>query len=319
MSDKREHRSWPPQVREQVFLCHTGMETDLIFNRGVDLPGFASYPLLETEDGRELLKHYLVGLVGVARENGLGAILESPTWMANRDRGARLDHSPERLRDANRESIALLEEVRRNAHDCSVLLSANLGPRSDAYAPTERMTADEARRYHAEQLSWLADTAVDLVSGYTVAYPEEATGMVLAARDVGLPAVVAFTVEIDGRLPTGTPLGAAIESVDRATDGYAAYFMINCAHPTHFADVLSDEAPWMARLGGLVANASRCSHAELDEATELDDGDPEELGRELAALQRTFPQIMVLGGCCGTDLRHIERIAAHVTAGRYPN
>ena len=246
MSDERGHLSCLLQAGERVFLCHTGMETDLIFNRGVDLPGFASYPLLGTEDGRELLSHYLVGLVGVARANGLGAILESPTWMANRDRGARLGHSPERLRDANRESIALLDEVRRNESHGPVLLSGNLGPRSDAYAPTERMTAEEARRYHAEQLSWLADTAADLVSGYTIACPEEAAGMVRAARDVGLPVVVAFTVETDGRLPTGTPLGAAIEAVDRATDGYAAYFMINCAHPTHFVDVLSEEASWTA-------------------------------------------------------------------------
>lgn len=199
-------------------------------------------------------------------------------------------------------------QVRDSYGDLPTIISANVGPRADAYAPAEQMSPDEAEDYHTEQIRTLADTEVDLISGYTVAYPEEAIGMVRAARRNKLPVVIAFTVEIDGCLPTGLPLGEAIEIVDEATDKYASYFMINCAHPDHFKKALTDE-PWMIRLKGVVANASRCSHAELDEAEVLDDGNPEELGNQLAEIHRIHPNISILGGCCGTDMRHMSSIA----------
>jgi homocysteine S-methyltransferase len=199
-------------------------------------------------------------------------------------------------------------EVRDTHGDLPTIISANVGPRADAYAPSEQMSADEAEQYHTEQIGTLAETEVDLISGYTVAYPEEAIGIVRAAQRFTLPVIIAFTVETDGCLPTGLPLGEAIETVDKATDCYASYFMINCAHPDHFSQVLSD-APWMTRLKGVVANASRCSHAELDEAEVLDDGNPEELGNQLAKIHRMHPNINILGGCCGTDMRHMSCIA----------
>ena len=184
------------------------------------------------------------------------------------------------------------------------VLNASIGPRADAYAPTTQMTADEAHEYHAEQISALAQTDADLISGYTLAYPQEAIGIVRSAKDHNLPVVISFTVETDGHLPTGMTVAQAIQTVDDATDNYAAYFMINCAHPDHFRHILSD-APWMARLKGIVANASRCSHAEIDGAEELDDGNPQELGHQLAQFHASYPNINVLGGCCGTDMRHI--------------
>ena len=294
-----------------VHLAWTGMETDLIFKRGIDLPGFASHPLLDTNEGRGLLRGYFGEQIVVAAEHGLGVVLESPTWTASRDRGAQIGAHPHALARRNREAVALMAEVRDERGHGPVVLSANVGPRFDAYAPTGRMSADEAESYHAEQIGWLAGTGIDVVSGYTIACPEEATGLVRAARSHGLPVVIAFTVETDGRLPTGTSLGEAIEAVDGATDGYAAHHMINCAHPDHFADVLAANvgAPWMVRLRGVVANASRCSHAELDEAEELDDGDPRELAGQLASLRADHPRLTVLGGCCGTDMRHVRALA----------
>ncbi len=302
------YRKALPQLGGSLYLAYTGMETDLLFNQGIDLPGFAAYPLLESQDGRALLSRYFADLIALGQETGTGVILESPTWVANRDRGAPLGYSAQRLLDLNRQAIALMEIVRDTAGDLPSVLSANIGPRQDAYAPEQQMSIDEARRYHREQISVLADTAVDLVSGYTLAYPAEAAGLIQACREFDLPGVIAFTVETDGRLPTGATLPDAIREVDQATDGYAAYYMINCAHPDHFAALL-DGAPWMQRLRGLVANASRCSHAELDEATSLDDGEPQELGQELAALRQRFPQLSVLGGCCGSDMRHLRQIA----------
>ena len=307
------HRSNFPNIEAELLLAYVGMETDLLFNRGIDLPGFASYPLLETDKGRALLKEYFAEMIALGRETGVGIILESPTWVANRDRGAVIGYAPEKIMQLNQQAVALMSEVRLDRGDVPTVISANIGPRDDAYAPSEQMSSDEAERYHSEQISALAETDVDVVSGYTLAYSAEAIGIVRAARRFGLPVVIAFTVETNGKLPTGATLETAISEVDDATEGYTAYFMINCAHPDHFEHVLAD-GPWMQRVKGIVANASRCSHAELDEAEKLDDGDPIELGNQLSQIRRRFPHIRVLGGCCGTDMRHMEQIAKASTA-----
>lgn len=305
--------SFPPG-NVDLFLAYVGMETDLIFNQGVDLPGFASYPLLKTTEGQELLKGYLKDLIALGKETSAGVILESPTWVANRDRGAALGYGFDELKKLNQDAIAMMAAVRLESDHAPIVISANIGPREDAYAPSAQMTPEEAERYHAEQIAVLAETDVDVISGYTLAYPTEAIGMVRAARQFGVPVVISFTVETNGRLPTGESLDEAISGVDTATAGYAAYFMINCAHPEHFSGVLED-ASWMQRVRGIIANASRCSHADLDEADELDDGNPSELGVQLSELRRRFPHIKVLGGCCGTDMRHMKQI---VTASHTP-
>ncbi|MEY1555562.1 homocysteine S-methyltransferase family protein [Yoonia sp. R2331] len=305
--------SFPPSNAD-LFLAYVGMETDLMFNQGVDLPGFASYPLLKTTEGRELLKGYMKDLIALGKESHAGVILESPTWVANRDRGSAIGYDFPELKQLNLDAIAMMAAVRSESDHAPTIISANIGPRDDAYAPETQMNADEAEIYHSEQVSVLADTDLDVISGYTLAYPSEAVGIVRAARRFELPVVISFTVETDGRLPTGASLEGAISEVEVATDSYAAYYMINCAHPQHFSRVLED-APWMQRVGGIIANASRCSHAELDEAEELDDGNPTELGEQLSDIRRRFPQIRVLGGCCGTDMRHMKQI---VNAARTP-
>ncbi len=296
------------QMEKGDFLSYAGMETDLIFNHGIDLPGFASFPLLESRDGRARLEGYCEALIALGRRAGMGVILESPTWVANRDRGGPIGYSPEMLRALNIEAIELIDAVRKAHGDLPTILSGNIGPRSDAYAPASQMTATEAEDYHAEQIGALASTAVDVVSAYTLAYPNEAIGIVQAAKRFELPVVVSFTVETDGKLPTGASLVDAISEVDQATDGFAAYFMINCAHPDHFEAVLNGAAS-MGRLKGIIANASRCSHAELDAATVLDAGNPTELGAQLRAIRARHPNITVLDGCCGTDMRHMAAIA----------
>ena len=295
-----------------LYLAYVGMETDLIFTQGIDLPGFASFPLLENKAGRQMLRSYFRDMIDLARNSGTGVILESPTWVAHRDRGQALGYSVAQLASLNQRAIALMAELRTDAPDVPIVLSANIGPRADAYAPATQMSPIEAEDYHAEQLTALVGTGLDVISGYTLAYAAEATGLARAAKRLGLPVVISFTVETNGCLPTGMALAEAIGEVDRQTDGYPAYFMVNCAHPDHFSAVL-DGGAWMARLQGVVANASRCSHAELDELEALDDGNPQELGRQLADLRRRFPQVRVLGGCCGTDLRHMTEIASAAT------
>jgi S-methylmethionine-dependent homocysteine/selenocysteine methylase len=211
----------------------------------------------------------------------------------------------------NRRAIALMEEIRDGLDFDPVVISGCVGPHDDGYNPSELLSADAAREYHSAQISTFAETAADMVTALTMTYAEEAVGITRAAHDAGIPVAISFTVETDGRLPSGQPLGEAIEEVEADTGGQPAYYMVNCAHPTHFDSVL--DGPWLDRIRGLRANASTMSHAELDEAEELDDGDPADLGTRYAGLRERLPQLNVVGGCCGTDHRHVGEIARSLT------
>jgi S-methylmethionine-dependent homocysteine/selenocysteine methylase len=306
-----KYRNDLPKLGEKFFACYTGVDTDLIFNQRIDLPGFASYPLLETEDGRETLRSYYVDLINMSREENVGVILDSITWAANRDRGEAIGYSPGDLRKFNTDAIGLIARVRQEIGDIPTILSAQVGPRGDGYVPNELMTVDEAETYHIEQIEIYSKTDADLISASTLSYVEEAIGIVRATKRFDMPVSISFTVETDGCLPTGMSLKDAIETVDAVTDNGTAYFLINCAHPDHFSHILTDE-PWMQRLRGVVVNASRCSHLELDEAKDLDAGDPDELGLLVGNLCKKFPRFTVVGGCCGTDMRHMRKILEQV-------
>ena len=302
------YRDALPQLRDTPFLTDGGIETTLIFHDGHDLPHFAAYDLLTREGGEEALRRYFEPYARIAAENGVGIVLETATWRASSDWAERLGHSSAQLDELNRRSVELLEELRDQYETDSapIVISGCVGPRGDGYVVGDAMTAEEAEVYHAAQIATFAESAADLVTALTMTYAEEAVGVVRAARAAGVPVVISFTVETDGRLPSGQPLADAIAQVDAATDGYAAYFMLNCAHPTHFEAVLEPGSAWTDRVIGLRANASRLSHVELDEAEELDPGNPEELALEYAALRERLPRLSVLGGCCGTDHRHVE-------------
>lgn len=297
-----------PHQSDRSFLVYAGTGTDLIFNHGVDLPGFASFPLLEKPETRAILASQMQALVDLAGEMSMGCILDAPTWTANADRAAPLGYDPARLVDVNCDAVALMEEVRQGAVRDDVLVSACIGPRFDPYADIPSMSAEEARQYHSIQLAVLKDTTVDLVTAYTFNRPSEAVGCLMAARDVGLPMIMSLVVETDGCLADGTGLCEAIDRIDAETEGAALFFMVNCAHPTHFASAIGAHP----RLKGVVANASSCSHAELDEADTLDAGNPPQLGREIADILRQNPAIRVFGGCCGTDMRHMSCMAREV-------
>jgi S-methylmethionine-dependent homocysteine/selenocysteine methylase len=299
-----------PQLGDGLFLTDAGIETTLIFHEGLELPYFAAFHLLRDKKGTEALRNYYIRHAAIARDNGTGFILESATWRASADWGDKLGYTPEQLDEANRKAVTLLHELKAELETdrSPMVISGCVGPRGDGYDPGTIMGVEEAEAYHARQISVLAEAEVDLVTAITMTNTNEAIGMTRAAQAVGLAVVISFTVETDGRLPSGESLKQAIETVDRATDGGPAYFMINCAHPTHFERQLASGTAWVDRIRGLRANASKRSHAELDEATELDDGDPIELAAQYRDLRRRFRHINVLGGCCGTDHRHIEQI-----------
>jgi homocysteine S-methyltransferase len=307
-----------PQLRGKLFLTDGGLETTLVFHDGIDLPCFAAITMLTRKDGRARLDRYFETYLAIARQAKAGFVLESVSWRASRDWAGPLGLTLAQLEALNREAIAMLHllRARHESADTPIVVSGCIGPRGDGYDPGAAMTADEAAAYHAFQAAIYKEEGADMVSAITMTNVPEAIGIVRAAQAAGLPAVVSFTLETDGRLPTGDALGDAIRAVDAATGGGPAYYMINCAHPDHFEATLAEGGDWVSRIRGLRANASRRSHAELDVATELDSGDPEELGGDYARLLHRHPQLAVLGGCCGTDHRHVGAIAGSVCSHR---
>lgn len=304
-----KYRSSLPQMSGAFFLTDGGLETTLVFLDGIDLPHFSAIDMMRKDDGVGKLREYYRQYAEIARDAGAGFIYESPTWRSSRDWALKLGLSDAEMIDLNRRSIEIGEQIREEfeSESMPVVISGCIGPRGDGYSPDELMTAEEASDYHSTQAETFASTAADMIAAITMNYTNEAIGVVNAAKAAGMPCAISFTVETDGRLPTGESLKEAVEKTDEITNGYPAYYMVNCAHTTHFADVLNDE-PWTRRISGLRANASKKSHAELDESTELDFGDPVELGREYLNLTNRLPQISVLGGCCGTDTRHLKAI-----------
>ena len=299
-----------PQLDGSVFLMDGGLETTLIFLEGVDLPCFAAFPLLLDTAGCQKLRGYFEPFIKTAMKYKAGFILDTPTWRSNTDWGAKLGYSGEQLADVNRKAVALAKDIKSHfvTSTTPIVVNGAIGPRGDGYRVDKKMTAEEACAYHTPQIETFREAGAEMVSAITMNYIEEATGIVRAAQANGIPVVIAFTVETDGKLASGDTLGAAIETVDRVTNSAPAYYMVNCAHPTHFDNVLSGGASWTNRVRGLRANASRQSHAELDAATELDAGNPQELGQQYRDLCRRLPRLSVLGGCCGTDHRHVVAI-----------
>ena len=298
-----------PHQTERGFLLDGGIETTLIFHDELDLPHFAAFTLLESPEGKAVLRRYYRQYLDIAKERGLGFVVEAPTWRASSEWGALLGYDAASLAEINRRAIAFMHEIRSSAanSEIPIVVSGCIGPRGDGYAVGEEMTVDEAAAFHRPQIRAFKDAGADMCTALTMTYPAEAIGITKAAKAVGLPVVVAFTSETDGALPNGTAIGEAIVQTDAATDEGPIYYMVNCAHPDHFSGSLTGD--WISRIGGFRANASRMSHAELDEAEELDDGDPKEFGHLHRELLQKLPNICAVGGCCGTDHRHVGAVA----------
>lgn len=305
-----------PLTGERLYLTDSGLETTLVFHDGMDLPCFAAFDLLKDETGTDRLRSYYQQHIDLALEYGFGFVLESVSWRASSDWGDQLGYTSDALAQANRQSIELLRDLRdkNQTSESPMVISGNLGPRGDGYSPDQLMTTDKATAYHTTQIRVLSEAGADMVTALTLTNSDEAIGIVKAAQAINIPAIISFTVETDGRLPNGQSLHEAIETVDGATNKGPAYYMINCAHPSHFEDVLVPNASWLTRIQGIRANASCMSHAELDNSETLDDGNPEELGRQYRELRNLLPNLKVVGGCCGTDHRHVGAIARQCRA-----
>lgn len=309
-----KYRNALPQMAGKQMITDGGLETSLIFHDGIDLPLFAAFKALETDAGIAAMDAYMARFARIAVDAMRGFIMDTPTWRASARWAAELGMTQADLRAVHREVICSLTGLRDQYEtaQCPFVINGVIGPQDDGYAPTRVMSAAQAETYHAAQVDWFDEFGADMVSAITMTYVDEAIGIASAAKTLGIPVSIAFTVETNGQLPSGETLAEAIHAVDEATDAYPAYFMINCAHPDHFAHVL--EGDWTSRIMGLRANASRMSHAELDASDTLDDGDPNELGALYAGLLPQLPNLTVMGGCCGTDHRHVAAICAATTA-----
>jgi S-methylmethionine-dependent homocysteine/selenocysteine methylase len=296
------------------YVTDGGLETDLIFHFGADLPEFAAFPLVEDEEGRVLLTRYYDGYAAIAAKAGVGLLLEAPTWRANPDWAEKVGYDLAALDRVNRASVELMQGLRekyeRELGLTEVKVGGLTGPRGDGYVAGEDADPDEAAEYHAHQARAQTAAGADLMTALTFTGAGEAIGFVRAVRDSGVPVAVGFTVETDGRLPDGTTLRDAIARVDAAAA--PDYYVVNCAHPTHVGPGLASEdgsyGLWLSRIEGLRPNASRMSHAELDEAPELDEGDPADLAARSDDLRAHLPNLRVVGGCCGTDSRHVAAL-----------
>ncbi len=302
-----------PQLDGEIWIADGGLETTLLFVEGIDLPDFAAFPLLDSDHGRAALHRYYQPYLDIAARERVGIVLDTPTWRASPDWGARLGYDAAQLESVNRQSVRFLADL-VVGHPTPTVINGAVGPRGDGYAVGATMSVAEATSYHALQARAFAQAGAEMMTAVTMTYVQEAIGVVTAATELGLPVAVSFTVETDGRLPSESDLGEAITAVDDATDGATAYFMVNCAHPTHFADVLSAGQDWVSRVRGIRANASTMSHAELDQATELDRGDPHDLADRYSMLRSSLSSLAVVGGCCGTDHEHVEVMATRLTA-----
>jgi homocysteine S-methyltransferase len=303
-----DYRNRLPQLDADFFLSDGGQETCLIFHDGIDLPNFASFPLLDDEAGTTAMQNYYRRYLDIASDAGCGFILETPTWRANSYWGAKMGYDAAALDDINRRGVEFVNALRNEYLDRGIplVISGNVGPSGDGYVVGELKSVAEATEYHIPQAQSFANAGADMMTALTMTYPEEAIGVVEAGKSVGLPVVIGFTTETDGCLPNGQTLRSAVEQVDAATDNGPAYYMINCAHVDHFSEALEEDQAWSQRVRAVRANASRLSHAELDECEVLDDGDPQEFGQLNRALNERFPKLSIFGGCCGTDHRHIE-------------
>lgn len=299
-----------PQLAGGLFLSDGGLETTLVYLEGVELPHFAAFVLLKDDAGRERLRRYYHPYLELCADTpGAGFVLETPTWRASPDWGGLLGFDAAALARANIEAVRLVSELRvawRPRLAGPVVLSGIIGPRGDGYVADAPNSVDDAAAYHLPQAAALRDGGVDMLAAVTMTNSAEAVGIARSARAVGLPVAISFTVETDGRLPNGESLREAMAKVE--ADSPPAYFAVNCAHPSHFAAGLAEAGDWTARIRAIRANASTRSHAELDAATELDIGDPVDLGERYRRLRILLPALNVLGGCCGTDQRHLRAI-----------
>ena len=309
---------FPPRLEGKFYLTEGGTETEVMYKWGFDLPEFAMFPLLDDPEADTVIRNMYRRYLDVAAEQGVGVLLNGHDYRASPDWGAKLGYSAEGLQQMQRRTIQFLDEMRAEYADrvTDVYIAACIGPRGDAYGTGGEITADEAEDYHSVQLHNLDGTAADMAVAATFNNIPEAIGVIRAAKGAGMPIGVSLTLTPEGRLRSGPTLREAVETVDEVTAGAAAWFGTNCSHPLEFEPAIADAGPWLDRLRYIRPNAAKMDKIALCSLGHLEDGDPEELGEQMGDVVRRLPRADIIGGCCGTDERHLSEIARKVNAVR---
>jgi homocysteine S-methyltransferase len=307
-----------PQQLGKLMTTAGGFETWMQYVDGFKLRHFCGFELLDDARGVSCLKDYHRKVIEAAVANGFGMINEGLHYRASRDWGELIGFSRSALEEINHRGIEFYRDFAReySSPGTPMLVGGVIGPRGDAYNLGRLPDAAEAEDYHSEQIQTFRKAGVDHVTAMTFSSVDEAIGVARAAKSAGLPVVISFLLARGGRLKGGETLQEAIFRVDSATGNAPAYFMTNCTHPIEFEPALVP-GEWVARLGGFMPNAVAMETMDLCKLGHLEDGDPVELGAQMAALARRFPHINVWGGCCGTDGRHIGQIARQVSEVRH--
>ncbi|MCP5083255.1 MAG: homocysteine S-methyltransferase family protein [Alphaproteobacteria bacterium] len=307
-----------PQMNGKICLTEGGIETYMQYKKGHELRHFCLFDLLNDAQAVTDLRTYHERLIEVALKHKVGAILDGLHYRTSQYWGELLGYSRQELREIVVQGIEFYKGLAKQYEtvESPMPVSGVVGPRGDAYAVGHIMTVDEAEDYHSEQLRTMKQAGADFATALTFSQVDEAIGVVRASQTLDFAVVVSFALGADGKLKTGPSLGAAIAAVDAATQNGPAYYMVNCTHPVDFAPAFNAPGPWVDRLGGLRPNASSLAHGVLCQLGRLEEGNPVELGQQMADMATRFPQINVWGGCCGTDYAHIDQIAAAVIRAR---
>ncbi len=317
MSDQSS-RTILPQLSGKICLTEGGIETYMQYKKGHEFRHFCLFDLMNDAEAMADLRSYHEDLIAVALKHKVGAILDGIHYRTSRDWGTLLGYTKQELKDVVVRGIAFYKDLaeQHETADSPMPVSGVVGPRGDAYSLGKKMTAVEAEDYHSEQLETMQNAGADFATALTFSQVDEAIGVVKAAQALGFPVVVSFALGADGNLKTGISLAEAIEKVDAATQNGPAYYMVNCTHPVDFAPAFASPGLWTERVRGLRPNASSLAHGVLCQLGHLEEGDPVELGQQMADMAARFPHINVWGGCCGTDSAHIDQIARAVLNAR---
>jgi homocysteine S-methyltransferase len=276
-------------------------------------PHILNAGLIHENKGRRALEKIYRNYIGVGLKYNLPILLAAPTWRANPDR---IEASGCRGHEKiNADCVRFLQSIRNTYDDYSKLMFIGglMACRGDAYRPEEALTEPDAADFHKPQAAMLAESGVDYLMAATLPAVSEARGMAKTLSDLRIPYVISFVIRPDGTLLDGTPLHRAIDQIDSTTEHPPFFYLINCVHPSVFARGLGRETEISKsirkRVLGLQANTSSRSPEELDGLEQLDGSDPDKFAEEMLDLHHQFG-IKVIGGCCGTDHRHIHAIAA---------
>lgn len=310
------NKEFPPRLDGRFYLTEGGAETEIMYKWGFELPEFAMFTLLDNPEADEVIRNMYRRYFDVAAAHDTGILAMGHDYRASPDWAQKLGYSAADLTRFQHRTMQFLDDVRAEYADrvSDAYITACIGPRGDAYGTGGDISASEAEDYHAVQLGNLEGTAADMAVAATFNNIPESIGVIRAANRMGIPIGVSLTLTPEGRLRSGPTLREAVETIDEVTGGAAEWFGTNCAHPLEFEPALDDAGPWLDRLRYVRPNAAKMDKLALCELGHLEDGDPVELGEQMGEVARRFPRADILGGCCGTDERHLSEIASNVNA-----